>query len=182
MTNGEQAKRRRAEVLRGLVITGVLLCAATPAAQASVPTVPGVPLPTGVFEEPTMPETGGTAPPTPTTVAPAPPPTASPAPPPTARPASRRSQPRQPSAPSKPKATATTAVVEPAVAAGEEQAVPLVDAETGGAVPTARELGFPLALAALVSAFVAVQGRLDHRDPKLAAAPISVDDDLLPFA
>lgn len=71
------------------------------------------------------------------------------------------------------------AVVAPAAAREEQQA----SADTGdnGAVPIARDLGFPLALAALVSAFVMVQGRLDRRDPKLAAAPISVHDDLLAF-
>lgn len=49
-------------------------------------------------------------------------------------------------------------------------------------VPAARQFGFPLALGALVLAFLVVQGRLDARDPKLAAAPVTVDDDLLPFA
>lgn len=48
-------------------------------------------------------------------------------------------------------------------------------------LPAARQFGFPLGLAALVLGFLAVQGRLDARDPKLAIAPLSVDDDLLPF-
>lgn len=48
-------------------------------------------------------------------------------------------------------------------------------------VPAARQFGFPLVLGGFVLAFVAVQGRLDARDPKLAAAPVTVDDDLLPF-
>ncbi|MDQ3757393.1 MAG: hypothetical protein M3394_06070 [Actinomycetota bacterium] len=49
-------------------------------------------------------------------------------------------------------------------------------------LPAARQFGFPLGLAALVLAFLAVQGRLDARDPKLAIAPLSVDDDLMPFS
>jgi hypothetical protein len=49
-------------------------------------------------------------------------------------------------------------------------------------LPAARQFGFPLGLAVLVLLFLAVQGRLDARDPKLAAAPLSIDDDLLPFA
>jgi hypothetical protein len=48
-------------------------------------------------------------------------------------------------------------------------------------VPAARQFGFPLGLGLLVLAFLTVQSRLDARDPKLAAAPVSVDDDLLPF-
>jgi hypothetical protein len=48
-------------------------------------------------------------------------------------------------------------------------------------LPAARQFGFPLGLAVLVLAFVVVQGRLDARDPKLAFAPVSVDDDLLSF-
>lgn len=48
-------------------------------------------------------------------------------------------------------------------------------------VPAARQFGFPLVLGAFVLAFLVVQGRLDARDPKLAAAPVTVDDDLLPF-
>lgn len=48
-------------------------------------------------------------------------------------------------------------------------------------VPAARQFGFPLGLAVLVLAFLAVQARLDDRDPKLAAAPVTVDDDLLRF-
>lgn len=47
------------------------------------------------------------------------------------------------------------------------------------AVETARTLAFPLALMVVVMAFVAAQSRLDHSDPKLAAAP--VDGDLVTF-
>lgn len=49
-------------------------------------------------------------------------------------------------------------------------------------VPAARQFSLPLALGALVLAFFAVQGRVDRRDAKLMAAPITVADDLLPFA
>lgn len=48
-------------------------------------------------------------------------------------------------------------------------------------VPAARQFGFPLVLGFLVLGFLVVQARLDARDPKLAAAPVTVDDDLLPF-
>ena len=48
-------------------------------------------------------------------------------------------------------------------------------------VPAARQFGLPLLLGALVLAFLAVQGRVDRRDAKLMAAPVTVADDLLPF-
>lgn len=49
-------------------------------------------------------------------------------------------------------------------------------------VPAARQFSLPLVLGALVLAFLAVQGRVDRRDAKLMAAPVTVADDLLPFA
>lgn len=49
-------------------------------------------------------------------------------------------------------------------------------------VPAARQFGLPLVLGAIVLAFLAVQGRVDRRDAKLMAAPVTVADDLLPFA
>ena len=49
-------------------------------------------------------------------------------------------------------------------------------------VPAARQFGLPLMLGALVLAFLAVQGRVDRRDAKLMVAPVTVADDLLPFA
>jgi hypothetical protein len=42
----------------------------------------------------------------------------------------------------------------------------------GIAAEAARHLGFPLALALIVVAFVMVQNYLDRKDPKLALAPI----------
>lgn len=71
-------------------------------------------------------------------------------------------------------------------------AVPVLDVDPGGdatverlreaSVPAARQFSLPLVLGALVLAFLAVQGRLDKRDAKLMVAPITVADDLLPFA
>lgn len=49
-------------------------------------------------------------------------------------------------------------------------------------VPAARQFGLPLVLGAIVIAFLAVQGRVDRRDAKLMAAPVTMADDLLPFA
>lgn len=47
------------------------------------------------------------------------------------------------------------------------------------AIEAAKELAFPLALALIVLLFVAVQNRIDRKDPKLALAP--VEPDLLRF-
>jgi hypothetical protein len=38
--------------------------------------------------------------------------------------------------------------------------------------------GFPLLLVLLVAGYMAVQNRLDRRDPKLALAPVHADKDL----
>jgi hypothetical protein len=43
------------------------------------------------------------------------------------------------------------------------------------AIQAAKELAFPLALAVIVLLFVAVQNRIDRKDPKLALAPITPD-------
>lgn len=182
MTKVDQGRRRGAWLVRGLAIAGFTLVVSMPAAEAQLPTVPTLPLPKGHIDEPTVPEAGGTAPPTATTTAPGQPPTSAPSgDTTTTRPSARGSQARRTPAAPKGTTATTVAVVQPAATTTDEQAAPGRDPGSGGAVPTARELGFPLTLAALVSAFVAVQGRLDRRDPKLAAAPISVDDDLLPF-
>ena len=46
----------------------------------------------------------------------------------------------------------------------------------GGVVSgTAKQVGFPLALALIVVAFLLIQNRLDRNDPKLALAPIKPD-------
>jgi hypothetical protein len=43
------------------------------------------------------------------------------------------------------------------------------------AIQTAKVLSFPLALALIVLLFVAVQNRIDRKDPKLALAPVAPD-------
>jgi hypothetical protein len=43
------------------------------------------------------------------------------------------------------------------------------------AIKTAKILSFPLALALIVLLFVAVQNRIDRKDPKLALAPVAPD-------
>jgi hypothetical protein len=43
------------------------------------------------------------------------------------------------------------------------------------AIQAAEELAFPLALAVIVMLFVAVQNRIDRKDPKLALAPVAPD-------
>ncbi|HSL66816.1 MAG TPA: hypothetical protein VK977_01490 [Actinomycetota bacterium] len=43
------------------------------------------------------------------------------------------------------------------------------------AIEAAKELAFPLALAVIVLLFVAVQNRIDRKDPKLALAPVAPD-------
>lgn len=73
----------------------------------------------------------------------------------------------------------TPAVLENAAA--ERSSGPAIDRLRRVTVPAARQFGFPLVLGAFVLAFLAVQGRLDARDPKLAAAPVTIDDDLLSF-
>jgi len=42
-------------------------------------------------------------------------------------------------------------------------------------IQAAEALAFPLALAVIVLLFVAVQNRIDRKDPKLALAPIAPD-------
>lgn len=44
-----------------------------------------------------------------------------------------------------------------------------------GAIQVAKALAFPLALAVIVLLFVAVQNRIDRKDPKLALAPVAPD-------
>ena len=86
---------------------------------------------------------------------------------------------RTPAKPSAAPAQAPAAPpVVPAVAVDDKPAVARLREAT---VPAARQFRFPLGLAALVLGFLAVQSRLDRRDPKLAMAPVSVDDDLLHF-
>ena len=50
-----------------------------------------------------------------------------------------------------------------------------------GLADAARRFAFPLVVAALVGAFLLVQGRLDGKDPKLAVSPIDARDELVIF-
>jgi hypothetical protein len=45
----------------------------------------------------------------------------------------------------------------------------------------AKEIAFPLALLLMVGAFLAIQSRWDKQDPKLAMAPVDVDEQYLSF-
>jgi hypothetical protein len=74
------------------------------------------------------------------------------------------------------------------VAAGEPVAdsVSFTDPESGGSgglgagvAEATRRFAFPIGIAALVGAFLLVQGRVDRKEPKLAAAPIDSRDDLV---
>jgi hypothetical protein len=49
------------------------------------------------------------------------------------------------------------------------------------AVVVAATFGFPLALMLAVLLFLIIQSRLDDRDPKLRAAPLTSADTFLPF-
>lgn len=49
------------------------------------------------------------------------------------------------------------------------------------ALRAVRGIAFPLALAALVGAFLLIQKQIDRSDPKLAAAPVHGDEDYLRF-
>jgi hypothetical protein len=49
------------------------------------------------------------------------------------------------------------------------------------AAAVASEFGFPLILMIAVLLFVLVQSRLDGRDPKLRAAPLTAAETILPF-
>jgi hypothetical protein len=49
------------------------------------------------------------------------------------------------------------------------------------AAAVATEFGFPLALMIAVLLFLLIQSRLDGRDPKLRAAPLTASDTILPF-
>jgi hypothetical protein len=57
----------------------------------------------------------------------------------------------------------------------------ILDRIGGGLTDAARRFAIPLAVAALVAAFLIVQGRIDRRDPKLAAAPVDGRDDVVLF-
>jgi hypothetical protein len=50
-----------------------------------------------------------------------------------------------------------------------------------GLADATRRFAFPIGIISLVGAFLLLQGRLDRRDPKLAAAPIDSRDDLVVY-
>ena len=63
---------------------------------------------------------------------------------------------------------------------------PNVDAQRSGSIveqaqQIAREVAFPMFLLLMVGAFLAIQSRWDKRDPKLALAPLDLDDQYLSF-
>ena len=60
-----------------------------------------------------------------------------------------------------------------------DQVARLVRPEAAAAVATT--FGFPLVLTLAVGLFVIVQGRLDHRDPKLRAAPMTTVENVQTF-
>lgn len=190
VAHGGCGRRRHVRALGVAVVLAALALALPWHAVAQVPTPPGdLPVPTTL---PGLLDGDGGVPVTTTTTVPPPPTTTTttaPAEQPRADPGTATQAPLASSRRSSANRTAATGV--PAPSAGATL-VERVAAETPDSpaiarlrrvtVPAARQFGFPLALGVMVLAFLAVQARLDARDPKLAAAPVTVDDDLLPFA
>jgi hypothetical protein len=193
---GEPGHRSSAHARRRLASLAAALfaCALGSVPALAAPDLTPVTLPpVGQVQEPPPPVPDGSSP----TTAPAPPPTTAPAPTtppqvspsPTAGPTStegergtgsrrrRGSSGRTRSAPAE--QPPTTALVDASHKA--EPDGPAFDRLRDASLPAARQFSFPLGLGAAVLVFLAVQGRLDGRDPKLATAPVSVRDDLLPF-
>ncbi|HEX2700212.1 MAG TPA: hypothetical protein VHM89_08440 [Acidimicrobiales bacterium] len=86
---------------------------------------------------------------------------------------------------------ASTTEDDPARPAGDGAGGPAADQRPTGPLPlrlreaaseTARQLSFPLGLAAAILAFLVLQPRLDRGDPSVSHAGISRDDDLLGFS
>lgn len=165
----------------------------------------------GVVVDPvptTLPPPTTEPPPPPTTEAPpAPPPTAAPQTP-TTQPAVKDEQSEsttttteppeiRPSDPDAPRDSDDTLVVKAvkgttkfvrdiasgkAVADAVQEALPEpVAAVVVPAVRTASTFAFPIGLAGAVFAFLILQQRIDSSDPKLSAAPIAHDDDVIEF-
>lgn len=192
MDTSQRTQRGRRPALAAAVLAVCAFGSAPALAQLPVGPEVTVPLPIGDGNDGSSPVPTTTTPPPPS---PSPPPsnapTTSPAPAPTVAEstpspvAADRSTdtPRRSTSPSRRASARPQPPVEEtfdvAPAAAEE--APAIARLRQVTLPAARQFGFPLGLAALVLAFLAVQGRLDARDPKLAAAPLSVDDDLLPF-
>jgi hypothetical protein len=68
-----------------------------------------------------------------------------------------------------------------AVAAAPVASTDVVGSIGQGVTDAARRFAFPLALAGFAAIFLLVQGRIDRRDPKLAAAPLDSRDDVVLF-
>lgn len=96
--------------------------------------------------------------------------------------ATTRPRTRARSASVSPATVGTPTVSEPIVDLDENSGEATVERLREASVPAARQFSLPLALGALVLAFLAIQGRVDKRDPKLTVAPVTMADDLLPFA
>lgn len=56
------------------------------------------------------------------------------------------------------------------------------DRAAQAALDAAKAFTFPAILIGLIVGFILVQNRIDHRDPKLAYAPVSSDQDFLSFS
>jgi hypothetical protein len=77
----------------------------------------------------------------------------------------------------------------PATGGAPEELLPTqpnIDVQPSGSIveqaeQIAREVAFPLFLLLMVGAFLAIQSRWDKRDPKLALAPLDLDDQYLSF-
>jgi hypothetical protein len=70
-------------------------------------------------------------------------------------------------------------IVQALVGSASDGAGRVISAEA--AVSVASTFGFPIALAMLVLLFLAVQPRLDKRDPKLSSTPRTLADTLVAF-
>jgi hypothetical protein len=76
-------------------------------------------------------------------------------------------------------APAPPGLVDAVLAQAVRQVSEVVKPEAAAAVATT--FGFPLGLMVAVLGYLVAQGRVDHRDPKLRAAPQSSADTLVPF-
>lgn len=211
MPDANGGRRCRGRLLRGVVPAAVLALGGLTASPgvgpaAAVDTLRGtqidipLPMPVPITDDsepvPDAPAGGGGA--SPTTVPPAPPdegvpsqgdsgsvsstPTTASAEPGVGSGATSRPRARARSTSVHPATTGTPTVAEPIADLDEGSGEATVERLREASVPAARQFSLPLALGALVLAFLAIQGRVDKRDPKLMVAPVTVADDLLPFA
>lgn len=189
MDTGQRMRRGRRPALAAAVLAVCAFGSVPALAHFPIGTEITVPLPISEGTEGSSPvsTTTTTTPPPPTTTpttvtSPGPAPTVPPGTTPTAGGGSTETV-RRTTSPGRRASARTTSSTEEtfdvAPAAAEQE--PAIARLRQVTLPAARQFGFPLGLAALVLAFLAVQGRLDARDPKLVAASLSVDDDLLPF-